>query len=201
MIECTRPGPQWWNYGWNPSFTSKDIEKHAFGTELSQSAEAGSHWRKKMCHSKSVNHPLVLLWTIFLDIRSPHCRFFHLMEPVFVAQYKNISESQSAVRFVWLQLLIHQSSHHSVYEHFWKLLRTRRACSPQGSTFGPDYLSNKLAVAEWPLSHLTAGAGGMWQPAHWNVAQQCSTSKADMVNYFRKALNCWGRVKVLGFEE
>lgn len=94
MIECTRPGPQWWKYGWNPSFTSKDIEKHVFGIELSEPTEAGSHWRKKMCHSKSVNHPLVLLWTIFLDIRSPQCSFSvdgaslcctiqkHLWEPI-----------------------------------------------------------------------------------------------------------------------
>lgn len=35
----------------------------------------------------------------FSLILDPHSAVFQLMEPVFVAQYKNISESQSAVRF------------------------------------------------------------------------------------------------------
>lgn len=40
---------------------------------------------------------------------------------------------------------------------------------------------------------LPLSSGGMWQPACWKVVQQWSTSKADMVNYFCKALNTeWG---------
>lgn len=39
---------------------------------------------------------------------------------------------------------------------------------------------------------LPLSSGGMWQPACWKVVQQWSTSKADMVNYFCKALNTEG---------
>lgn len=38
------------------------------------------------------------------------------------------------------------------------------------------------------VPHLTLSCGGMWQPACWRVVQEWSTSKADMVNYFCKAL-------------
>lgn len=41
------------------------------------------------------------------------------------------------------------------------------------------------------VPHLTLSCGGMWQPACRRVVQQWSTSKADMVNYFCKALREW----------
>lgn len=48
---------------------------------------------------------------------------------------------------------------------------------------------------------LPLSSGGMWQPACWKVVQQWSTSKADMVNYFCKALNTEGgaKMRVLAF--
>lgn len=83
---------------------------------------------------------------------------------------------------------------------FWKLFWARQACSPQGPTFGPDYLSNKLRQRGFPLSphrDRTEKYGG---PARHQVAQRCSTSNINMLNYSCKAFSCWGRVKLLGFE-
>lgn len=48
------------------------------------------------------------------------------------------------------------------------------------------------------MPHLTLSPGGMWQIACWKVVQQWSTSKADMVNYFCKALKTEGENESAG---
>lgn len=59
-----------------------------------------------------------------------------------------------------------------------------------------------LGLERYP--HLTLSPGGMRQPACWKVVQQRGTSKADMVNYFCKALKtegeweCWALQQGLG---